>query len=264
MSARGDPAGSARAFNARAVLASEHGERLYLRIIARCVLAAHDERGRSRLFREAATLGARLESATMRSAVRALLEGDEGARILARFVLRSEATERTGTATDVRVFAGEVRVGGAVQALSRSEFAVLVALARRARCYSAVELGDLLYPELDADNAANRVHVYIHRLRLRLGRDVVVADDTGYRLGPLVDVDLWDLAALDADPQRPPSPGERADARLRSLEAISPEAFEAFALRLRLPETIVCELRDALERYRMLANVDGAAARARL
>lgn len=249
MSARGDPNEAARAAKARAILEADEGERPYLRIIARCVLAAFDARRRRELFADAVGIGSKTGSRPMRAAICALLQGDDDACVLARFVLRSERGG-DGAPIDVRILCGDVFVDGTAQMLSRSEFAVLVALARRPRSYSVVELGDLLYPELDADNAANRVHVYIHRLRGRLGRHAVLVDETGYRLGPLVCVDLWDLARIAAGSRDDGVEAARDLARVRAVDAISSPQFDAFMLRLRLPAALAAELRDAFERYR--------------
>ncbi len=248
-SARAATRDAARRFASAAVFVADQSERRYLRILARCALALLDDGRRDELLGEAVRICAGLDSQPLLAALTALVERRQHAGMLAGFAARYEAVRRRQSSISVRVLCGEVLAREKPVTLSRSELAVLIALARKPRSFSVVELGDLLYPDLDADNAANRLHVYVHRLRQRLGRDAVLADATGYRLGSTVDVDLWELYALDARARGRGALGNVETFELAAAEPLSLPELDALALRLRLPEQFAGELRALLAHY---------------
>jgi hypothetical protein len=245
-SARAETRDAARHFALAAVFVADQSERRYLRVVARCALALLDDARRDELLNEARSISASLDSEPMRAAVTALLERRSDAGMLAPFAARYEAFRSDKSWIKVRVLRGEVLVEDKSVALSRSELAVLIALAQEPRSFSVCELGDLLFPDLDADNAGNRLYVYVHRLRLRLGRDAVLGDQTGYRLGAAVDVDLWLLHSLAAKVRAGGPISKTESARLAAVDPLSLPELEALALRLRLPEQLVRGLRDGL------------------
>ena len=97
---------------------------------------------------------------------------------------------------ELDILAGEVRLDGAVVALSRGERALLIGLALQRRPCTREELIELLYPHLDPRTVAGQLKVYLHRVRRRLGdpRAIIFKDET-YRVGPNVAVDLWAVEA---------------------------------------------------------------------
>lgn len=215
----------------------------YLRTLLRRAFSLLDERRRRQLLEEIERIGLDLRREATFEDLRTVGFGGKAS---------GSAGSGCAIAIDIHVLRGEVFVGGVLETLARSEFAILIALGRRSRAYSVVELGDLLYPELDADNAANRLRVYVHRIRRRLGRGAIVAEAGGYRLGSAVDVDVRHLSV-------PSAPDDRTaiDAKIALLcasHSYSESELDAFALRLRLPQALVWELRESLARFRRICS----------
>ncbi len=125
-------------------------------------------------------------------------------------------------------------------------------LAQAPRSFSVSELGDVLFPDLDGEHARNRLHVYLHRLRQRLGRDVMTCDEKGYRLSATVDVDLWRVRAAAATKRRGLAAGRAENASFDSYESMSLAELDSLALRLRLPQDLVNVMREDIAHVSML------------
>jgi len=86
--------------------------------------------------------------------------------------------------------------GNPVVITSRRERALLEWLAVRApETVSLPSLIDILWPDNPPSSATQTTQTLVYRLRKRLGRDVIVTDGRGYRLGtPPENLDLWWVA----------------------------------------------------------------------
>lgn len=89
----------------------------------------------------------------------------------------------------ISVFEGTVKVDGVSVAVPARELALLMTLALRKDRWTASELANLLWGQHTRKTSV--VKVCVHRLRKRIGRAVIWSDALGYRLNPLVEVDLW-------------------------------------------------------------------------
>jgi DNA-binding SARP family transcriptional activator len=151
---------------------------------------------RSALLEEAQQIALSLQSAPMRDALGRLRAGDRDAGMLTPFVTRYRALEDRKPHIAIHVLAADVRIEEHPARLTPTEFGVVAMLARQQRWHASSELCEELYPELDGETAENRLYVYVHRVRLRLGRDAILAGPAGYRLGPHVTTDLADADDL--------------------------------------------------------------------
>lgn len=70
------------------------------------------------------------------------------------------------------------------------EFAVFVALALAPRVWPSYQLIPLLWPGA-AISKSSCLKVYVHRLRKRLGQNVIASTNRGYELDRALAVDLW-------------------------------------------------------------------------
>lgn len=75
------------------------------------------------------------------------------------------------------------------------EFAVLLTLALKPRVWPSYRLIPLLWPGA-SPSASSCLKVYVHRLRRRLGKDVIMSTNRGYELDRSVRVDLWAIEEL--------------------------------------------------------------------
>ena len=89
----------------------------------------------------------------------------------------------------ISVFEGTVHVDGDAIVLPSRELALLLTLALRKERWSVGELGNLLWGQTTRKTSV--VKVCVHRLRKRVGTATIWSDAQGYRLNPLVEVDLW-------------------------------------------------------------------------
>ncbi|MDB5043672.1 MAG: transcriptional activator domain protein [Candidatus Eremiobacteraeota bacterium] len=237
------PLSEAQSFAREAVAIADASSRRYLRVIARVALAELVPEERGRLLTEAWQISETLQSRPMGDALHALRSGRDDVGMLSPFIARFRHFHSQAPIISVRVLAGEVSVGGVPVKLSPSEFAVVATLAHQRRWYDAAELCEDLYPELDSEAAGNRLYVYVHRARQRLGHDAIVGSRSGYRLGPSVTVDLWEAEALIRDHRgqgAPLSDDERA--RVGALTPLSRAELTALTGRARLPIAFECRV----------------------
>ena len=80
------------------------------------------------------------------------------------------------------------------------EFAVLLTLALAPRVWPSYRLIPLLWPNASLSQCSC-LKVYVHRLRRRLGKGVIVSTNRGYELDREVIVDLWQAEALLRKPE---------------------------------------------------------------
>uniref|UniRef100_E6Q262 Bacterial transcriptional activator domain protein n=1 Tax=mine drainage metagenome TaxID=410659 RepID=E6Q262_9ZZZZ len=82
-------------------------------------------------------------------------------------------------------------------ALAHGEWELLLALALHRRGIGSERLTELLWPQVGASVARNRLYVALHRLRRRFTDDLLVTSVRSYRLNESrVTVDLWQFAEL--------------------------------------------------------------------
>ena len=96
----------------------------------------------------------------------------------------------------LEVLSGYVLLGEERLALARGERELLLALALHRRGIGAERLTELLWPQIATATARNRLYVALHRLRRRLGDELLVRSGGSYRLDESVRVDLWRFAEL--------------------------------------------------------------------
>lgn len=75
------------------------------------------------------------------------------------------------------------------------EFAVLLTLALAPRVWPSYRLIPLLWPNASLSQCSC-LKVYVHRLRRRLGKGVIVSTNRGYELDRELAVDLWQAEAM--------------------------------------------------------------------
>ncbi len=154
-----------------------------------------------------------------------------------------------------------VRSYGKVVSLRESERALIFAIAHDPAPRSSEQLGDMLWPDLDGDAAANTFRVCLHRLRRSMGDPQnVVRLQRGYRLRPGSVVDLWSIGATLrelstkanlTEPERARVAGIHAGLRGgRSVRAAQSEWFAPYHAELeRLTRDAALTLaRDAVQR----------------
>jgi|GEM_PF-363293 len=139
-----------------------------------------------------------VESTALHRAVHAIVLGEKDAGMLTPFVSRLTRTrEGARHPLTVRVAACAVMRDGKPLQLSERETALAMAIARRPEPSSAVELAELLWPDLDEQAGLRAVQTYVHRLRQRLDDpDAVELVSQGYRYRADTVVDLRQMEQL--------------------------------------------------------------------
>ncbi|MEA2689798.1 MAG: hypothetical protein QOJ39_2374 [Candidatus Eremiobacteraeota bacterium] len=126
----------------------------------------------------------------------------------------------------VQVAAARVRLADETVPLRCREIEIAVALAVQTHPVSAEFLTALLYPERDAADANNMLHVNLYRLRKRLVPGFAIYAERGFRLGAGVAVDVVQgRAAVErlSRTDRPLEPAE-CEAMLRLARGLRAEA----------------------------------------
>ncbi|MDH2909593.1 MAG: hypothetical protein HKL92_05285 [Candidatus Eremiobacteraeota bacterium] len=97
----------------------------------------------------------------------------------------------------LELLSGYALLGDERFALAHGEWELLLALALHRRGIGSERLTELLWPQVGASVARNRLYVALHRLRRRFTDDLLVTSTRSYRLNEsLVTVDLWSFAEI--------------------------------------------------------------------
>jgi hypothetical protein len=96
----------------------------------------------------------------------------------------------------ISILESTVRCGSRTATLTRRDVELFYLLGSAGRCVASTYLADALFPDADAADAENRLHVAVHRFRRRCGEPRVICRDRfGYRTGDGVRCDLDDIEA---------------------------------------------------------------------
>lgn len=248
----------ARTLAEEAVRVADESSRRSLRVVARAVVAELDPPRREAWLDAAIEVAQHLQSPPMHRALEALRAGRDDAGILTPFITRFRRFRAPTTQMKLRALEGRVLVGEIPAKLSATEFGVLLALARERRWHDTAELSEILFGDLDPETAGNRLYVYIHRIRRRLGHEAIVGGTVGYRLGPVVWVDLWEadilLAELTRGTVRELNEPQRD--RLAQLTSLPRAELSALVTRCRLPSAFERRLADTRQRLLSVSATD--------
>jgi DNA-binding SARP family transcriptional activator len=248
----------ARSFAEEARRVADESSRRSLRVAARAALAELDPPRREAWLDEAIEVAQGLQSEPMRSALEEMRAGSDDVGILTPFVTRFRRFHAHPTPIKIHALEGRVLVDGLPVKLASTEFSVLLALAEERRWHDVAHLSDVLFHELDLMTAANRLYVYIHRIRRRLGAETIVGGAVGYRLGPGVWVDLWEADSLLSEVMR--RNARRLDDAQRDRAAQLPSLrraeLSAFVTRCHLPSAFERRLADTRQRLLFIRATD--------
>jgi DNA-binding SARP family transcriptional activator len=166
----------------------------YLQILSHAALFVLDETTRERETAVLTALVATFEVPEMRAAVGALVRGEPPGILTAfvqRRVLHAGATECERSQLVVELLLGRVTRDGVALRLTEKEFELLAFLASTPGLVSRDRIGEALWDHLDPQEWPNNLKVTLSRVRAKLGlREAVLAMANGYRLSPLLDVDI--------------------------------------------------------------------------
>ncbi len=148
----------------------------------------------------------RIKSQPLENAVRSIVAGERDTGMLAAFVARWEkARKGSEQAFSIELASCAVTHGTERLQLSERELALAIAIAHRPEPTSAIELAEMLWPDLDEAAGLRAVQTYVHRLRQRLhDHDCIELLAQGYRYRADTTVDLWRIerfiASLSSSP----------------------------------------------------------------
>lgn len=174
----------------RAVDAADRCGDVPVRVLARIPLAEISRSDRSRAIDEMLSISASLELPCFVSAVRSYAKGGTELGAMTGFVGRIRSAPRPSNRVVLDLTSGRLLSDGTICSVSLRELAVLVFLAASRRSVPRDALCDAIWPEADAEAAANNLKVVIHRIRRKLGSEVLVMNAEGYSLGSHVDVGI--------------------------------------------------------------------------
>jgi DNA-binding SARP family transcriptional activator len=98
---------------------------------------------------------------------------------------------------DLQLLSGYALLGNERLALAHGEWKLLLALTLHRRGIGSERLTELLWPQVGASVARNRLYVALHRLRRRFADELFLRRARSYRLDEsCVTVDLWHFAEL--------------------------------------------------------------------
>ncbi|HEX3549781.1 MAG TPA: BTAD domain-containing putative transcriptional regulator [Candidatus Elarobacter sp.] len=204
----------------------------FQQVLAALAVAELNPARRRALRAEAAAIAHRIDAKELHDAVEAIAHGESGS-FLEPFVRRYRADGGAARAgITIELVTGRVLRDGAPVTLAEREHALLTAIAMRSEALARERLTDVLWPDLADGAARNAFHVCVHRLKTRLGDDVVVRTRDGYRLRGDVHVDLWEIDRALAALRTERTVDERGDAALRELydrlRATRPAKFDGW------------------------------------
>jgi DNA-binding SARP family transcriptional activator len=248
----------ARSLAEEAVRVADESSRRSLRIVARAALAELDAARREEWLHGAIELAAGLQSGPMQRALEDLRAGRDEVGVLTPFITRFRRFRAPTTRVKLHALEGRVLVGDVPVKLSATEFGVLLALAQERRWDDTAQLSDILFGGLDTQAAGNRLYVYLHRIRRRLGRETIVGGSVGYRLGTSVWVDLWEAEALLSELMRGTARilDEPQSDRLARLGSLTRAELGALVTRCRLPSAFERRLSDTRQRLLSVKATD--------
>ena len=159
LAAESKDAGGASALTQRAVDSADRSEIPLLRVESRILAAERDVAGRERWLREAAEIAAATDSEMLKASVGA---------VPAASPVGPVARPPEGRLI-VDVASGEVSRDGSAVDVSEGTRALLVMLAVASRPVRREAVADRMWPDQDADAAANALKMCVHRARTQLG-----------------------------------------------------------------------------------------------
>jgi DNA-binding SARP family transcriptional activator len=226
--------------------------------VARAALAELDAARREEWLNAAIEIAEGLQSEPMRRALDDLRAGRDDVGMLAPFIARFRRFRAPSARVKLHALEARVLVGDVQVKLSAPEFGVLLALALERQWHDTAQLSEILFEGLDAETAGNRLYVYVHRIRRRLGRETIVGGAVGYRLGGSVYVDLWEADSLFAELMRANARmlDQPQRERLARLVSLPRAELSAFVTRCRLPSTFERRLSETRERLLVVKATD--------
>lgn len=257
-SAGGNDLDEALFFAKEAVRVADESARRPLRVVARAAMVELDPARREAWLDDAIAIARELQSSPMHRALEEIRAGSEDVGMLTPFMTRFRRFRALTKAIKVHALEGRVLVNDTPVKLSSTELGVLLALAQVRRWHDVAQLADVLFPSLDTAAAANRLYVYIHRIRRRLGSETIVGGAVGYRLGPGVWVDLWEADGLLSELTRRNARilDEPQRTRAVTLRSLPRAELNALVARCRLPSTFEQRLADTRQRLLFIRATD--------
>lgn len=184
-------------FVRRAVAESDISGDVGLRVISRIAAAEYDPEFKLDHAAAACDLAASIDIAPLRNAVLAYARQDPDLGALQRFVeLRLRRSPQIASGIVIELVRGKVFRDGHPVDVSTREFALVALLAVSGRAMHRDSIADALWPDLDADAAANNLRVVVHKLRKKLGDVAILSIRGGYGLGADVSIDLSNIESL--------------------------------------------------------------------
>ena len=147
-----------------------------------------------------------IKSPPLQNAVRSIVAGEKDTGMLAAFAARWDKTRKgSAQAVSIELASCAITRGTEPLQLSERELALAIAIARRPEPTAAIELAEMLWPDLDETAGLRAVQTYVHRLRQRLhDHDFIELLPQGYRYRTDTTVDLWRIerfiASLSSSP----------------------------------------------------------------
>lgn len=118
----------------------------------------------------------------------------------------------------LQIFDATASLDGALLPLPPRELALLTALAISPRIWPSYRLIPLLWPAASTPDSSS-LKVYVHRLRCRIGAQVILSTNRGYELNRTTQVDLWRAEALMQRDRLRPSERDELVALYRRSQA---------------------------------------------
>jgi DNA-binding SARP family transcriptional activator len=215
-------------------------------------------------YAHARRMAAEVAAPALVDTVERAASGDATGTMLGAFVRRYRSTplRPAGARLEISMLHGTVAVRGTPVKLGDRELALILALARRRKATSREELIDALWPDRDADTAANSLNVCVHRARAALGdEDAVERTRNGLRLCDDAVVDLWEIErevahwrATDVTSDADAATVRALYERLRAERPARFAAWEWFDRIERSLQELRCELGQRLARYALASG----------
>lgn len=101
-----------------------------------------------------------------------------------------------GIRVRIEAAAGRVTTGGLAVALTNRELELCLALGVHRRPMPSETLASLLFPDEDLNIALNRLKVYVHRVREKIGGDFISRNRNGYQLRADAVADLTEFEEM--------------------------------------------------------------------